>query len=121
MEATNTQLGKRWIKVLTVILIIIVVVAPEMFFAILYGLFATIYHDEIYKYVDLLYFSFAIHYAMPMEAELDVFTLRGILNEDNLGRLIQFLHIASTKVIELTIFASIGNFIYNKFILKSQN
>ncbi|WP_214779770.1 hypothetical protein [Bacillus sp. ISL-45] len=120
IESTNTQLGQKKVTILTIIIILILLVAPEAFFAEMYGFISAVFHDKDYTFIDLLYFSFTLHYSIPMDASLKVFELKSILNEDNLGRFIQFLHIASTKVIELTIFASIGNIIYKRFILNNE-
>jgi hypothetical protein len=97
-------------KFLFIGLFIIILIAPSISFGLIYDFFTKTYNLGNYNFWDLTYFSFALQYAMPMEASLNVFKLREALNVIPTGRIIQFVHITTTKVIELTILASIGSF-----------
>lgn len=93
-------------------LIVIISIAPHVYFAVLYDFFIATYELGSYSFWDKAYFSFCLQYAMPMAESLEISKLTTNLNLIPSGRIIQFSHIVSTRVIEITLFASVGNIVY---------
>jgi hypothetical protein len=93
-------------------LILMILCAPHVVFGELYNFFATAYRLGEFSLWDRAYFSFCLQYAMPMDAEVPVFNIKRELNSIPMGRIIQFAHISTAKVIEITIFATIGNIFF---------
>lgn len=113
-------LFSRVSMIMLVSLLIFIILVPPLSFSIIYDLFATVYEFPRSSYWDLIYFSFALQYVVPMYADLEVFQLTAYLNIEAVGRVVQFSHIVFSKVIDFIILASVIGLVIKLVISRGQ-
>jgi hypothetical protein len=95
-------------------------ILPDIVFGMLYGFVLNVYDTRILEsdsnniIWEFSYFSFLIHYALPVKSNNIEFYIQ-LLNEHTLPRVLQVIHIIICKFLDLTFIGFLMNNIF-KFI-----
>lgn len=104
---------------LFIVTLLLAFILPDLIFSFLYNLVGSLNTDpNELKQTDYFYLSFLIHFALPLHSDAKIFPFINFINNNNIARLIQIMHINSCKLIDLTIVATTINVLQELLKLK---
>ncbi|WP_240419714.1 hypothetical protein [Paenibacillus periandrae] len=129
---TSLKENKEEIRSLEIFLfgisIFILVILPDFVFAFIYKSFAvpydyskSQYENSIFGVIKSFYFTFSLHYAMPMPDNTYSASIVKKISYSHELKLIQFGHIIISKIFDLIAIALVADFIKSRFFGEKKN